>query len=184
MIPHKQGEHVFNNFVRTIENMKEIVIREVQVVYPEATKEIFNKSYKAHIGNIERHPLIVEGRMLNSAPSGELNDTNSNLYGHAAFIFQEAMRRLARSIVQKIGNPDWYKGEAKSAWKQMTQAGIDPAAYERLLHVRPAHDRVAFETVYRRTSRMLQHEFPSLGSDIIRTIAQDLQDYVRQNQKG
>src|SRR5438552_4001259 len=171
---HKQGEHIFNNFVRTIENVKDIAIKELRMSYPEATKEIFNNAYNAHIGDIERHPLIVEGRKLKSESSGEQIDMNSQSFGIAASNFQQAMSDMARSIVKGFGNPDRHKGDAISAWRQMAQAGIDHTAYQRLLQTSSPGDRAKIDIVYRRFIAMLQHDFPLLGRDIITTIAQDI----------
>lgn len=176
---HKKGEHVFNNFVQTIENMKDTVMKEVQVVYPHATKVIFDRSYRAHIGHIECHPIIAAGRQLKSLPSGEEIDINSHQFGIAAFSFQKAMCDLARSIVRKTGNPDRHKGEALRAWRQMADAGIDSSAYQRLITSCPMDKRASIEGTHHRMQLVLQNDFPLLGSDIVRTIAEDIQYYVQ-----
>ena len=116
-----KGDHVFNYFVKAIENMKDAVIDEMQRIYPQATKAIFDRWSRAHIGQIETHPVIVAARELEAAPSGgrtRPGDENSQLFGDAAKAFQEAMCELVRSIINPdeiqgaVKNPDTYKGES------------------------------------------------------------------------
>lgn len=179
MVTHKQGEHVFNNFVKVIENTKDAVVKEVRTKFPAATKSIFEKSYRAHIGHIENHPHIAAGRQLKASPSGNEIDMNSQRFGAAAHSFQTSMCDLARNIVHGLGNPDRHIGAALSAWKQMADAGIDPLAYQSLLASKRQAQRSLIEQTHLRMMHVLQQDFPLLGRDVVRTIADDVQEYVR-----
>jgi hypothetical protein len=184
-----KGDHLFNHLVKAIENMKDAVIEEMRKIYPQATKAIFDRAYRAHIGDIQTHPIIVAARVLEAAPSGRRTrhgDENSKLFGDAAKGFQEAMCELVRSIINPdavqsaVKNPDTYKGKAIFAWRVMTDNCIDPSAYSRLFAASRPRERAAIEQMYRRMTRTLVVDFPLLGRDIIRTIVQDVQEYDRQ----
>jgi hypothetical protein len=176
---HKQGEHVFNDIVQTVENTKNEVVAEIRLVYPEATKAIFDRSYRAHIGHLERNPVLVGARQLKALPSGVSNDLNSRTFGVASLSFRNALRDLARSIVRKAGNADSHIGRALLAWKQMTEAGVDQEAYKQLLASKRGADRAAIEHEWRRMKLYQDHDFPLLGRDIVRTIDEDVREYVR-----
>ena len=182
-----KGDHVFNYFVKAIENMKDAVIDEMQRIYPQATKAIFDSGPGTHW--TDRHILSLlprENWKRHRAAEGLARRRESQLFGDAAKAFQEAMCELVRSIINPdeiqgaVKNPDTYKGKATFAWRVMTNNCIDPSAYSRLFAASRPQERAAIEQTYRRMTGILMVQFPLLGRDIIRTIVQDVQEYDRQ----
>lgn len=178
MSVRKKGDHVFNHFAKTIENAKERAIKKAQRECSKISKAIFNDSYKKHIGNVDTNPVLKKARTLTASSSGLLIDDNSTAYGTASAKFTSAIEKMVHAIASKSGNPESHKGNALKAWKEMTAAGTDDSAYKRLLKAKTGKELKEIETTYASMKKLIQHDFPRLGKDIVQCIADDVRSFV------